>query len=76
MLEKILEGKISTKVLIIGCLGYFILPTDLIPDIIAGLGYTDDAAVLGVIFKSLSSLITDDMKAQAQKKCFEWLVKE
>ncbi len=28
-----------------GALAYFILPIDVIPDILLGLGYTDDAAV-------------------------------
>ena len=34
--------------LITGCLGYFILPIDLIPDFIPIAGYTDDVA--GMIF--------------------------
>ncbi|MEO8557874.1 MAG: YkvA family protein [Rhodospirillales bacterium] len=34
------------KALLAGALAYFVMPIDLIPDFIFGLGYTDDAAVL------------------------------
>lgn len=33
---------VKAKTTIIGALGYFILPLDLIPDIALGVGYTDD----------------------------------
>jgi len=32
--------------ILLGALAYFVLPTDVIPDFIAGLGFTDDATVL------------------------------
>ncbi|WP_164999553.1 YkvA family protein [Salinicola tamaricis] len=37
---------IWAKSTIIGALGYFISPLDAIPDVIAGVGFTDDASVL------------------------------
>jgi uncharacterized membrane protein YkvA (DUF1232 family) len=38
------------KALIIGAIGYVVLPIDLIPDIIPGVGYADDvASVAGVV---------------------------
>ena len=42
------EVPFKDKMLITGCLGYFILPIDLIPDFIPIAGYTDDVA--GMIF--------------------------
>ena len=33
-------------VLIVGAVVYFLMPTDLVPDFIAGLGFVDDAAVI------------------------------
>ena len=30
-------------------LAYFVLPTDAIPDMVAGIGFTDDAAVLAAV---------------------------
>lgn len=42
------------RALLFGGIAYFILPFDLIPDLIAGLGYTDDAAVVTAIVAALS----------------------
>lgn len=53
------------KAILIGALAYFILPTDVIPDAILGLGFTDDAAVFWAAWKAVSSHITDDHRAQA-----------
>jgi len=36
----------ASKGLMLAGLAYFVLPTDAIPDILAGVGFTDDAAVL------------------------------
>jgi uncharacterized membrane protein YkvA (DUF1232 family) len=40
------ETPAAAKGMMLAGLAYFVLPTDMIPDFIAGLGYTDDAAVL------------------------------
>jgi uncharacterized membrane protein YkvA (DUF1232 family) len=40
------ETPTAAKGMMLAALAYFVLPTDVIPDFIAGLGYTDDAAVL------------------------------
>ncbi|MBN2354553.1 DUF1232 domain-containing protein [candidate division KSB1 bacterium] len=37
----------QSLILIIGTILYFLVPTDLIPDFIVGLGYIDDAALVG-----------------------------
>lgn len=34
------------KAILAGALAYFVVPTDMVPDVIAGLGFTDDATVL------------------------------
>ena len=36
------------KAVIAGALGYLIIPMDMMPDAVAGLGWLDDLAVLGV----------------------------
>ncbi len=38
---------------------YFVIPTDLIPDFIVGLGFGDDAAVLVFIIKQISNDLED-----------------
>lgn len=34
------------RAILLGALAYFVLPLDAIPDILAGIGFTDDASVL------------------------------
>ncbi|MEQ9468460.1 MAG: YkvA family protein [Ekhidna sp.] len=45
---------VSTIVLIVFALVYFITPTDLIPDFIPLLGFTDDASVVFLIMRKLN----------------------
>ncbi|MGO8840060.1 MAG: YkvA family protein [Methyloceanibacter sp.] len=44
--------------MLLAAIVYFILPFDLIPDIIAGLGFADDAALLTAVLALVSSHIT------------------
>lgn len=53
------------KAILVGALAYFILPTDVIPDVLLGLGFTDDAAVFWAAWKAVSGHITDEHRAQA-----------
>ena len=46
---------------------YFVIPTDLIPDFIIGLGYGDDVAVLVFIMKQISNDLAD-YKAWKEKQ--------
>jgi uncharacterized membrane protein YkvA (DUF1232 family) len=49
----------KVKAILAAALAYFILPTDIIPDFIAGFGFTDDFAVLLLVLKRVSSSVTD-----------------
>jgi uncharacterized membrane protein YkvA (DUF1232 family) len=60
------------KLLIIGALGYFILPVDLIPDFLPALGYTDDLAALVLAFIKVKQCITQEVKAKAEAKLRQW----
>ncbi|MBD3109675.1 DUF1232 domain-containing protein [Bacillus sp. AGMB 02131] len=62
----------KAKATIIGALGYFILPIDLIPDLAAGLGYTDDLGVLGLALLQIAFYIDDEVKAKAKSKLSDW----
>jgi uncharacterized membrane protein YkvA (DUF1232 family) len=63
------------KAMIIGALGYFILPLDAIPDFVPAVGYTDDAAALvGAIF-AVVKCISTEIEAQAKAKLKEWFGK-
>ncbi len=57
---------IQQKVAIIGALGYFILPLDLIPDVLP-LGYTDDLAALQACVDAVQTSITSETEALAKE---------
>ena len=67
------SGKDRAK--IIGALGYFILPIDLIPDFIPVAGYTDDLAALVWGVYCVIKSITPEVKANAAAKLHEWFGK-
>jgi uncharacterized membrane protein YkvA (DUF1232 family) len=46
---------------------------DFIPDLIAGLGYTDDIAVILLLLKHLKGNITPEIKARVEMKIRELL---
>lgn len=48
-----------TRAAVVAPLAYFVVPTDLIPDFIVGLGYTDDALVFWAALKSLQGKMTE-----------------
>lgn len=55
-----------------GALAYFVLPFDAIPDLLLGLGFTDDAAIMVAAFTAARMHITEAHRAQARA----WLLKE
>ncbi|OHX65602.1 YkvA family protein [Flammeovirga pacifica] len=63
----------SSKLVIMGALGYFIMPIDLIPDIAPGIGFTDDLAALSSAFFTVALHIKPKHKEDAfliMKKIF------
>lgn len=66
------EVPMKAKTIIIGALGYFILPFDLIPDIAVGVGFTDDLGALGVALFQVAMYIDDDIKNKAKEKLKDW----
>jgi uncharacterized membrane protein YkvA (DUF1232 family) len=55
------------KATLFGALAYFILPFDAIPDFLAGLGYTDDLAVLIGALRAVGGHVTEDHRARARE---------
>ena len=53
------------RYVLIGALLYFIMPVDMLPDFIIGLGYTDDAAILAAAIKKVADHITPVHKQAA-----------
>lgn len=60
------------KSLIIGALGYFILPIDVIPDIIPVTGFLDDAGILASALTAIARYVTPEIKEEAKQKLSEW----
>jgi uncharacterized membrane protein YkvA (DUF1232 family) len=56
----------QVKVVLLTALAYFVIPTDLVPDIVAGLGFTDDAAVLMIALRTVAGHVTDSHKQRAR----------
>ena len=68
------DDKVSLqhKAYIVGALGYFILPIDLIPDgVLPLIGFTDDIAVMTLVLKLVKDSITPEIKARANQRVAE-----
>lgn len=68
------DDKVSLqhKAYIVGALGYFILPIDLIPDgILPIIGFTDDIAVMTLVLKLVDTSVTPEIKARANARVSE-----
>lgn len=56
---------VHVKGVLFAALAYFVLPADAIPDVLAGVGLTDDMAVLAVVMRTLASHIRAEHVARA-----------
>ena len=52
---------------LVGALAYFVLPFDIIPDMMPLLGFTDDAAVLATALRMVSTHIRPEHRAAARQ---------
>lgn len=55
-----------------GALGYFILPTDAIPDLAPVIGYTDDLAVLASAVSIIAFYIDDTVRDKTRHLMQRW----
>lgn len=62
---------LKVKAILLGALAYFVLPVDAIPDIVAGIGFTDDVAVLTAAISAVRAHITPAHKLAARKAIAE-----
>jgi uncharacterized membrane protein YkvA (DUF1232 family) len=59
------ETPMAAKGIMLGALAYFVLPLDAIPDVLAGIGFTDDAAVITAVIATLGANIRKRHREQA-----------
>ena len=55
------------KAIVIGALGYFIMPLDAIPDLLPGVGFSDDLGALAVAFTLVAMHIKPEYIDRAKK---------
>jgi uncharacterized membrane protein YkvA (DUF1232 family) len=56
----------KVKAILLGAVAYFVLPFDIVPDFIAGLGYGDDLAVLIAAIRAVRPHISATHREQAR----------
>ncbi|HRO34291.1 MAG TPA: YkvA family protein [Brevundimonas sp.] len=61
------ETPTAAKGIMLGALAYFVLPIDAIPDVFAGIGFTDDAAVIAALIATLGANIRKRHRDQASE---------
>jgi uncharacterized membrane protein YkvA (DUF1232 family) len=61
------QTPVHVKAMLVGAIVYFIAPDDLIPDYLPIIGYADDAAVLGMAIKLMSSHIKPEHREAARR---------
>ena len=66
------KTSLEHKAIIIGALGYFILPLDMLPDFIPVVGFSDDIAAIIACVKTVKANITPEIKKKAIQKLYDW----
>lgn len=57
----------KAKAVLFAAAAYFVMPVDLIPDVVVGLGFTDDATVLATALSVVGMHVTERHRAMARK---------
>lgn len=68
------ETPTHVRGVLLAALAYFVLPIDLIPDFIVGIGFGDDLAVITAALSTLRNHITDGQRAAAKKALAEFKI--
>jgi uncharacterized membrane protein YkvA (DUF1232 family) len=57
----------KSLILIVAAILYFLMPIDVIPDFVVGVGFLDDAAVLAWVFNSVKTVLADFVRWEASR---------
>ena len=66
------ETPVWAKAIIYSALGYFILPTDAIPDLTPAVGFSDDLGALTLAVAAVAVYINKEVKDKAKSKIKHW----
>ena len=61
------ETPMAAKGIMMGALAYFVMPIDAIPDVLAGIVFTDDAAVITAVIATLGAHVRRKHREAAEK---------
>ncbi len=61
------ETPAYVRAVLLGAVAYFILPVDMVPDFLAGLGFTDDASVLAAAIAAVGRHLQPKHRVLAKK---------
>ena len=59
---------IHVRGVLLAALAYFVLPTDAVPDVVAAIGFTDDAAVIAAVLGTFARYVTPEHREQAERR--------
>jgi len=60
------------KRIVLGTLGYFLYPLDVVPDLSPLIGYTDDLGILSFGLVTIAAYVNQDVKDQARTHLQKW----
>ena len=61
------DTPVKVKLVLFAAISYFVLPVDAIPDVVTGLGFTDDATVLATALGIVGAHIQDHHRDAARR---------
>ncbi|MEO1305236.1 MAG: YkvA family protein [Pseudomonadota bacterium] len=61
------DTPVKVKLVLFAAISYFVLPIDAIPDVVTGLGFTDDATVLATALGVVGAHIQNHHRAAARR---------
>lgn len=66
------ETPAAAKGMMLAALAYFVVPVDAVPDFIAGIGYTDDAAVFAALLTLVGRNLKPRHREAAKAMILQW----
>jgi uncharacterized membrane protein YkvA (DUF1232 family) len=57
----------AVRATLLGALAYFVVPVDVVPDLLVGLGFTDDAAILFAALRMVAGAIKEEHREAARR---------
>jgi uncharacterized membrane protein YkvA (DUF1232 family) len=61
------DTPVQVRAALMGALGYFLLPADMLPDLVPLLGFTDDAAVLAAALRMVAVHLRPEHREAARR---------